>query len=80
MMMIVPRTPHFNPVNQTKTASYWKHLEHLTDEEVDALDNTYRRRLQALQAVDEMVGSLFEELEQQGKLDSTYVFYSADNG
>ncbi|KAI7876523.1 Arylsulphatase [Lichtheimia hyalospora FSU 10163] len=76
----IPRTPHFNPINQTKTASYWKHLEHLTDEEIDALDNAYRRRLQALQAVDEMVGSLFEELEQQGKLDNTYVIYSADNG
>ena len=77
---IVPRRPNFNPANQTKTASYWKFLDQLPKAEVDELDETYRRRLRALQAVDEMVGSLFEELEAQGKLDNTYVVYSADNG
>ena len=76
----VPRRPNFNPANQTKTASYWKLLDQLTETEVDELDETYRSRLRALQAVDEMVGSLFEELESQGKLDNTYIIYSADNG
>ncbi|KAI7849320.1 alkaline-phosphatase-like protein [Circinella umbellata] len=76
----IPRRPNFNPANQTKTASYWKLLDQLTETEVDELDETYRSRLRALQAVDEMVGSLFEELESQGKLDNTYIIYSADNG
>ncbi|KAI9277062.1 alkaline-phosphatase-like protein [Phascolomyces articulosus] len=76
----IPRRPNFNPVNQTKTASYWKFLDQLTETEVDELDETYRRRLRALQAVDDMVGALFEELEAQGKLDNTYIVYSADNG
>jgi hypothetical protein len=52
----VPRTPNFNPDVQGKTASYFNDMPKLTDEQVDFLDHTYRRRLRALQAVDEMVG------------------------
>ncbi|KAG1456040.1 hypothetical protein G6F56_006926 [Rhizopus delemar] len=76
----IPRHANFNPTQQTKTASYWKNLERLNETMVENFDEAYRDRLRALQAVDEMVGSLFEELERQGELDNTYVFYSADNG
>lgn len=47
---------------------------------MDEFDELYRDRLRALQAVDEMIGSLIEELDHQGKLDNTYIIYSADNG
>lgn len=76
----VPRHPHFNPKKQTKTASYWKTFEHLNETTVDYLDEVYRKRLQALQAVDEMIPTIIAELEIQGKLDNTYIIYSADNG
>ncbi|ORE04925.1 arylsulfatase [Rhizopus microsporus var. microsporus] len=76
----IPRTAHFNPSKQAKTASYWKHLERLNQTEIDEIDEAYRDRLRSLQAVDEMVGTVFEELERQGKLNNTYVFYSSDNG
>ncbi|KAG1393280.1 hypothetical protein G6F60_011594 [Rhizopus arrhizus] len=76
----IPRHPHFNPKRQSKTASFWKHLDRLSPEEVGGLDEAYRNRLRALQAVDEMVGSLMEELERQGRLENTFVVYSADNG
>lgn len=76
----IPRTPHFNPDKQTKTASYWKTLEKFNATLVEELDETYRNRLRALQSVDEIVGTIFEELEKSGELDNTYVFYSADNG
>lgn len=76
----IPRTPHFNPDKQSKTASYWKTLEKFNATLVEELDETYRNRLRALQSVDEIVGTIFEELEKSGELDNTYVFYSADNG
>ncbi|CAO3685770.1 unnamed protein product [Rhizopus stolonifer] len=76
----IPRHANFNPIQQTKTASYWKNLERLNETMVENFDEAYRDRLRSLQAVDEMVGSLFKELERQGELDNTYVFYSADNG
>ena len=43
-------------------------------------DHFYRQRLRALQAVDELVDSIFSRLENYGILDNTYVFYSTDNG
>ncbi|KAI8978063.1 alkaline-phosphatase-like protein, partial [Pilobolus umbonatus] len=76
----IPRTPHFNPSIQGKTASYWKRMDQLDDHLVEELDEAYRNRLRALQAVDDIVGTVFEELERQGKLENTYVVYSADNG
>ncbi|GAN03652.1 arylsulfatase [Mucor ambiguus] len=76
----IPRTPHFNPDKQVKTASYWKDLEKLNATLVEEFDEAYRNRLRSLQAVDELVGTVFEELEKSGKLDNTYVVYSADNG
>ncbi|KAI9277066.1 alkaline-phosphatase-like protein [Phascolomyces articulosus] len=76
----IPRRPHFNPADNSRTASYWKKMNRLNDTEVEQLDANHRRRIQALQSVDDMVGSLFQELEAQGKLDNTYVVYSSDNG
>jgi arylsulfatase A-like enzyme len=55
-------------------------LEKLGPEVVEELDEAYRNRLRALQAVDDIVGTVFEQLEKQGKLDNTYIIYSADNG
>ncbi|RCH77921.1 hypothetical protein CU098_000703, partial [Rhizopus stolonifer] len=76
----IPRKPNFNPDKQSKTASYWKHLEKLNSTLIEDFDEAYRNRLRALQAVDEIVGSVFEELAKSGELENTYVFYSADNG
>ncbi|ORZ02888.1 alkaline-phosphatase-like protein, partial [Syncephalastrum racemosum] len=76
----LPRTPNFNPSKLTKTASYWKTFPQRNQTLVDEFDELYRDRLRALQAVDEMIGSLIEELDSQGKLDNTYIIYSADNG
>lgn len=77
---LVPRTPHFNPDKQAKTASYWKTLEKLNATLVEEFDEVYRNRLRALQSVDEIVGTIFERLEKSGELDNTYVVYSSDNG
>ncbi|KAL7309932.1 hypothetical protein PS15m_010749 [Mucor circinelloides] len=76
----IPRTPHFNPDKQAKTASYWKTLEKLNATLVEEFDEVYRNRLRALQSVDEIVGTIFERLEKSGELDNTYVVYSSDNG
>ncbi|KAH8816385.1 alkaline-phosphatase-like protein [Xylogone sp. PMI_703] len=75
----VPRTPNFNPA-QPGGASWIKHLAQLTDEAIEYNDEFYRARLQALQAVDEIIEGLIKRLENYGILDNTYVIYSADNG
>lgn len=46
-------------------------------EEADAL---FVRRIQSMQAVDEMVAEIVQRLEQNGQLDNTYIFFTSDNG
>jgi N-acetylglucosamine-6-sulfatase len=44
------------------------------------IDGHYQERLESMLAVDEMVGSLVEELEATGELENTYIFFTSDNG
>ena len=43
-------------------------------------DDFYRARLQALQAVDEIVEGIIHRLSAHGILDNTYIIYTTDNG
>ena len=43
-------------------------------------DDFYRARLQALQAVDEIIEGVITHLSDYGILDNTYVIYTTDNG
>lgn len=52
----------------------------MTDEVIEYNDAFYRARLQALQAVDEIVEGVVARLEEAGILDNTYVIYTTDNG
>lgn len=75
----VPRTENFNP-DSPSGVSWIKHLERLDDEAVSYNDAFYRARLQALQAVDELVEGVITKLEDAGILGNTYVIYTTDNG
>lgn len=66
--------------DQPGGASWIKRLARLTDEVIEYNDDFYRARLQALQAVDELVEGVVTRLEQAGILDNTYIFYTTDNG
>ncbi|KAF3033334.1 hypothetical protein E8E11_003431 [Didymella keratinophila] len=76
----VPRTPNFNP-NSTGTASYFKSLRQLNQTEVDYNDDWYRKRLQSLQSVDELIDSIIDRLSASPSvLNNTYLIYTTDNG
>lgn len=48
---------------------------------VDYLDEFYRKRMQALKAVDEMVDTIVKRLEESPEvLANTYIIYTTDNG
>jgi N-acetylglucosamine-6-sulfatase len=44
------------------------------------LDNWYRRRVQAMQSVDDMILSIVNTLNTTGKFNNTYIFITSDNG
>lgn len=76
---VVPRTPNFNP-DTASGASWIAKQSKQSPENVAYNDHFYRSRLRALQAVDELVDSVFQKLEEYGILDDTYVIYTTDNG
>jgi N-acetylglucosamine-6-sulfatase len=75
-----PRTPSFNEADMSDKPSWYRGLPPLSDEDIDAIDKTYRRRLQLMLAVDEMIGSVMAELRSLGELDNTYIVFASDNG
>jgi N-acetylglucosamine-6-sulfatase len=52
----------------------------LTAAQQNAIDTAFRKRVQAVQAVDRMIGNLQETLSQAGVADDTLMVFSSDNG
>ena len=77
-----PRYESFNPENniQIEKPSWLKELPKLTTDQINSIDNFYRNRLRALQAVDEMIANFTSVLKTLNILDNTYMFYMGDNG
>ncbi|KAI4601038.1 hypothetical protein KJ359_012225 [Pestalotiopsis sp. 9143b] len=77
--LTAPRSPSFNKAREGGTG-YFATLPELNATEVSYVDLFYRRRIQSLQAVDELVEGVVNRLEALGLLDNTYVIYTSDNG
>ncbi len=52
----------------------------LAPDEVDAIIENYRQRVESLSVVDDEVANIMETLERTGELDNTYVMFTSDNG
>lgn len=65
---------------QPSGANWVRTLQQQNKSNVDYNDEFYRSRLRALQAVDELVEGVVNRLEELGIIDTTYIFYSSDNG
>ncbi|KAH8728591.1 arylsulfatase precursor [Phaeosphaeriaceae sp. PMI808] len=76
----VPRTSGFNPIIPG-SASYSKTLRQFNVSEIEYNGGWYRKRLQSLQAVDELIDSIMERLEKDPEvLENTCLIYTTDNG
>ncbi|KAH7015555.1 alkaline-phosphatase-like protein [Ilyonectria destructans] len=75
----VPRSDNFNP-DSPSGVSWIRKLPQLNESSVSYIDDYYRARLQALQAVDEIIEQVVTQLDEAGLLDDTYIIYSSDNG
>ncbi|MCX7841198.1 MAG: sulfatase, partial [Anaerolineae bacterium] len=76
----LPRPPNFNEADVSDKPSFIKNRPLLTARQIAQIEAAYRKRLQSLQAVDEMIENLINTLKATGQLDNTYIFFTSDNG
>jgi N-acetylglucosamine-6-sulfatase len=75
-----PRTASFNEEDVGDKPEYIRDTSSLSQADVDTIDERYRDRLRALQAVDEMVAEIVTTLKDTGTLSNTFIFFTSDNG
>ena len=75
----VPRTRLFNRP-QARPRPAWLSTTKLSDQEVGGLDADFRKRAQAVQAVDQMIADIRAQLKRLGIANNTYIVFSSDNG
>jgi arylsulfatase A-like enzyme len=76
-----PKSPSFNEKDVSDKPQLIQALTNTGDEFDETDANAYfRARVNAVQAVDELVGDIVHSLEQNGQLDNTYIFFASDNG
>jgi N-acetylglucosamine-6-sulfatase len=74
-----PRTPAFNAIGVQEPA-WLSRFEPLGPERIAQIDAKFRKRVQAVQAVDRMIGQLEAALQAKGLARNTYIVFSSDNG
>ena len=76
-----PRHPNYNA---TVANAHWLQASHgaytFMQPSADYADLVFRRRIQTLQSVDDLVAAVVAKLESKGELDNTFFIYTADNG
>ncbi|GAA3634165.1 hypothetical protein GCM10022223_60620 [Kineosporia mesophila] len=73
-----PRTASYGKKPQNAPA--WMTQPALTEAEQKKMDRDFRKRAQGVQAVDDLVRGLWEQLRASGIEDNTYLVFSSDNG
>ena len=75
-----PRTASFNESDLSGKPAWLRNKPALSSEEIAEIDRIYRRRLQSMLAVDEMIEKIVGALQAHGLLKQTYIFFASDNG
>jgi N-acetylglucosamine-6-sulfatase len=74
-----PRTPAFNTVG-TDEPAWLASFGPLGAAQVASIDDKFRRRAEAVQAIDRMIGQIESRLAADGVARNTYIVFSSDNG
>ena len=75
-----PRLTSFNEKDVSDKPSWIRQLPRLTSDQIAAVDNRHEKRVESLQAVDDLVEGVVSELKNAGVLSNTYIFFTSDNG
>jgi N-acetylglucosamine-6-sulfatase len=74
-----PRGPAFNAEN-TRAPRWLRNKQPLTAAQISNIDTAFRKRAQAVQAVDDLIARIESTLNALGIADNTYVLFTSDNG
>lgn len=75
-----PRGPAFNEADMSDKPAWIKDHPKLTEKQITKLDTSFRKRAQAVQAVDKMLADLQTALKANGVARDTYIVFGSDNG
>ena len=75
-----PRTPSFDQAAQPDDPFWLRVRPPLSPSVVAYTDRLYRRRLQDMLGVEDLLRGVVATLQQSGQLDNTYIFLGSDNG
>jgi arylsulfatase A-like enzyme len=75
-----PRTASFNEADMSAEPQWLRDRPLLGDRQIAAIDALYRKRLQSMLAVDDLVEHVVDTLQKTGQLDNTYIVFTSDNG
>src|SRR5919202_6679205 len=76
----LPQPPSFDEEDVSDKPSWIRDNPPLSQERVSSMGELYRKRLQSMLSVDDMIGELIGALRASGELDNTYIFFTSDNG
>jgi len=75
-----PRIRSFNELDISDKPSSFQNRKQLTEKQIEEMDKFYRKRIQSMQAIDDMVEEVVLTLQEMGELENTYIFFTSDNG
>ncbi|HAV77248.1 MAG TPA: hypothetical protein DCX53_07830 [Anaerolineae bacterium] len=79
--LVFPKKDSFNEEDiSDKPSLIQEQVNNGDDFDAYDADALFIKRVQTMQATDEMVGEIVRMLEQSGQLDNTYIIFTSDNG
>jgi N-acetylglucosamine-6-sulfatase len=79
--VMAPRVPSFNEDAVGDKPIWLRDAFPLLDADgIGIVDEYYRKRLQSMLAVEELIDNLITALEKAGAMENTYIFFTSDNG
>src|SRR5919107_5687291 len=75
-----PRLSSFNEADVSDKPSWIRRLPKLTAGQIAAIDKRHEKRIESLQAVDDLVEGGVDTLSEANVMDDTYIFFTSDNG
>jgi N-acetylglucosamine-6-sulfatase len=76
----LPHPPSFDEKDVSDKPGWVSDNPPLSLEQKRYMKELYRKRLQSMLSVDDMIGDLIKALHDSGELDNTYIVFTSDNG